>query len=244
MSLRSSKPASIVSFLRYGTPALLAAGAVFLASHFISTPAFASETCKNVKISVTNHAKNSTGNFRDIKVVKILYFNGGSWKTELVNNGNASALYAGFKMMRDLGVIARYPRLVVAQAENANPMYLAYKAGKKEVEPVAAKPTQATAIQIGNPVSAPRAMVALEQMNGIVEQASEQELADAAARADALVEGAHRTGRADRDERRLGEHLTHLGRALLGDPAVTGRCATRLADLRVKAEVADKLARI
>src|SRR5690606_21148524 len=46
-------------------------------------------------------------------------------------------------------------------------------------------PTQATAIQIGNPVSAPRAMAALTAMNGIVEQASEQELADAAARADA-----------------------------------------------------------
>lgn len=101
------------------------------------------------------------------------------------NLGNASALYAGFKMMKDLGVIDRYPRLAVAQAENANPMYLAYKAGKKDVEPVVAKPTQATAIQIGNPVSAPRAMVALEQMNGIVEQASEQELSDAAARADA-----------------------------------------------------------
>lgn len=101
------------------------------------------------------------------------------------NLGNASALYAGFKMMKDLGVIDRYPRIAVAQAENANPMYLAYKAGQKEVLPVVAKPTQATAIQIGNPVSAPRAMVALEQMNGIVEQASEQELSDAAARADA-----------------------------------------------------------
>jgi threonine synthase len=101
------------------------------------------------------------------------------------NLGNASALYAGFRMMKELGVIDRYPRLAVAQAENANPMYLAYKAGKKEVEAITAKPTQATAIQIGNPVSAPRAMVALEEMNGIVEQASEQELADAAARADA-----------------------------------------------------------
>jgi threonine synthase len=101
------------------------------------------------------------------------------------NLGNASALYAGFKMMKELGVIDKYPRLAVAQAQNANPMYLAFKAGKKEVEAVAAKPTQATAIQIGNPVSAPRAMVALEAMNGIVEQASEQELADAAARADA-----------------------------------------------------------
>jgi threonine synthase len=101
------------------------------------------------------------------------------------NLGNASALYAGFKMMRDLGVIARYPRLVVAQAENANPLYRAWSAGKREVDAIQAKPTLATAIQIGNPVSAPRAIQALEAMNGIVEQASEQELADAAAEADA-----------------------------------------------------------
>jgi len=101
------------------------------------------------------------------------------------NLGNAAALYAGFRMMKDLGVIDRYPRLAVAQAENANPLYRAWKAGKKTVEAMTAKPTQATAIQIGNPVSAPRALRALQEMNGIVEQASEQELSDAAARADA-----------------------------------------------------------
>jgi threonine synthase len=101
------------------------------------------------------------------------------------NLGNASALYAGFKMMHDLGLIANYPRIVVAQAENANPMYRAFIAGQKTVEPIAAKPTLASAIQIGNPVSAPRAMQALEAMNGIVEQASEEELCEAAARADA-----------------------------------------------------------
>jgi threonine synthase len=101
------------------------------------------------------------------------------------NLGNASALYAGFKMMKELGLISTYPRLVVAQAENANPMYRAFIAGKKTVEPIQAQPTQATAIQIGNPVSAPRAMQALEAMNGIVEQASEDELCEAAARADA-----------------------------------------------------------
>jgi len=87
-------------------------------------------------------------------------------------------------MMKDLGLISRYPRLVVAQAENANPMYRAFVAGKKHVEPIAAKPTLATAIQIGNPVSAPRAVRAIEAMNGVVEQASEQELAEAAAQAD------------------------------------------------------------
>jgi threonine synthase len=100
------------------------------------------------------------------------------------NLGNASALYAGFKLLKDLGIISRYPRLVVAQAENANPMYRAWIAGKHVVEPIQARPTLATAIQIGNPVSAPRAVQALEAMNGIVEQASEQELCDAAARAD------------------------------------------------------------
>jgi threonine synthase len=101
------------------------------------------------------------------------------------NLGNASALYAGFKMMRELGVIDQQPRLVVAQAEAANPLYRAWTAGKKTVEAVKAQPTQASAIQIGNPVSAPRAVKALEEMNGLVEQASEQELADVAAAADA-----------------------------------------------------------
>ncbi|MBK7580800.1 MAG: threonine synthase [Myxococcales bacterium] len=100
------------------------------------------------------------------------------------NLGNASALYAGFKLMKELGLIQRYPRLVMAQAENANPLYRAWSAGKREVEAIKAQATQATAIQIGNPVSAPRAVAALEAMNGLVEQASEEELADAAARAD------------------------------------------------------------
>jgi threonine synthase len=100
------------------------------------------------------------------------------------NLGNAYALYAGFRMLKELGLIERFPRLVVAQAANANPLYLAWNAGKRDVAPVKAKETLASAIQIGNPVSAPRAVRALEAMNGIVEQATESELCDAAARAD------------------------------------------------------------
>jgi threonine synthase len=100
------------------------------------------------------------------------------------NLGNAAALYAGFKMMIDLGLTTKTPRLCVAQAENANPMYRAFVAHKDRVEPMAAKKSHASAIQIGNPVSAPRAMAALKAMNGVVEQASEDELADACARAD------------------------------------------------------------
>lgn len=100
------------------------------------------------------------------------------------NLGNAAALFAGFTLAKELGLVDRLPRLCVAQAAKANPMYRAFIAGAAEVAPVVAEPTQASAIRIGNPVSAPRAMAALRGMNGVVEQATENELADACARAD------------------------------------------------------------
>ena len=99
------------------------------------------------------------------------------------NLGNVSALGAGFDMMGDLGLINRQPQIVVAQAEAANPLYLAYQRNW-EFEPVGAKPTQASAIQIGNPVSVRKAIRTLRRHRGIVEQASEAELAEASARAD------------------------------------------------------------
>jgi len=105
------------------------------------------------------------------------------------NLGNAGAVGKGFLMLRELGLVERLPRLVVAQAENANPLYRAVRSAGKasaglEVLPVRASRTLASAIQIGAPVSAGRALRALEAMDGLVEQASEQELSDAAARAD------------------------------------------------------------
>jgi len=106
------------------------------------------------------------------------------------NLGNASAVGKGFVLMKELGLVDRLPRLVVAQAEHANPLWRATSgAGRKpavdlEVEPIPARKTLASAIQIGAPVSAKRALRALEALDGLVEQASEQELADAAARAD------------------------------------------------------------
>jgi threonine synthase len=99
------------------------------------------------------------------------------------NLGNVSALGAGFDLLETLGVTTKRPRIVVAQAQAANPLYLAYTRNW-EYEPVTAKPTLASAIQIGNPVSVRKAIRALKKYDGIVEQASEQELADAAAEAD------------------------------------------------------------
>ena len=108
------------------------------------------------------------------------------------NLGNVSAIAKGFLQMRDLGLISRLPRLVCCQAERANPLYLAYRrakdAGRDLTEadfvPMEAGDTLASAIRIGNPVSLPKAVEALLATRGVVEQASEQELADAVARAD------------------------------------------------------------
>lgn len=100
------------------------------------------------------------------------------------NLGNIYAFYKGFKMCKDLGLVDKLPRLVCAQAQNANPLYLAYTKGWDNFAPVKAKTTFASAIQIGDPVSIDRAVLALKETNGIVEQASEEELMDAAARAD------------------------------------------------------------
>ncbi|WP_428265230.1 threonine synthase [Haliangium sp.] len=100
------------------------------------------------------------------------------------NLGNVSALGAGFEMMHALGLIATRPRICVAQAANANPLYLSFQHGFERFEAVSARPTLASAIQIGNPVSYQRAVRALQRFDGVVEQASEAELADAAGRAD------------------------------------------------------------
>ena len=100
------------------------------------------------------------------------------------NLGNTAALGAGFLMLRDLGLIRRLPRIVVAQAERANPLFRSFERGLDRLEPLVARPTLASAIQIGNPVSYEKAVRTVRQFDGLVEQATEDELAQAAARAD------------------------------------------------------------
>ena len=100
------------------------------------------------------------------------------------NLGNVSALGSGLLMMRDLGLMTRLPRIVVAQAEHANPLYRSYLKNFETFEPIQAEKTLASAIQIGNPVSFAKAIRTLRQFDGIVMDATEQELADAAALGD------------------------------------------------------------
>lgn len=100
------------------------------------------------------------------------------------NLGNISALYKGLKLMRDLGLIDKLPRLVAAQANKANPFYRSFLNGFAEKVAIHADKTLASAIQIGDPVSYEKAVQAVVETNGLVEAVTEHELANAAARAD------------------------------------------------------------
>ncbi len=100
------------------------------------------------------------------------------------NLGNVTAIGRGFLLMRDMGLIDRLPRLVCAQSERANPLYRSYLTGFQYYRPIRAKKTLASAIQIGNPVSIEKAIRVLKVFDSIVEQATEEELAEAAALGD------------------------------------------------------------
>ena len=129
------------------------------------------------------------------------------------NLGNITAIGLGFQMMRELGLINKLPRLVAAQAAAAAPLYDSYKTGFTEYRPVRAQATQATAIQIGNPVSAPRAIPILQEFDGVVERASEDELSQAAALADSTgLFACPQTGVALAVLMKLAEQKSHIAR--------------------------------
>ncbi len=95
-----------------------------------------------------------------------------------------SVLGKGLDLLLDLGISDRKPRGCVPHAEAANPLYLSYLKEFQVFEPVAARTTVASAIQIGNPVSIEKAVDALRRYDGVVEQASEAEIYEACAAAD------------------------------------------------------------
>jgi threonine synthase len=96
------------------------------------------------------------------------------------NLGNVSAFGKAFREMRRIGLIRKIPRLAVVQAEGASPFYAYWKEGGK-FRPAGHPETLATAIKIGDPVSWPKAAREIRESLGVVESASEQEIADAKA---------------------------------------------------------------
>lgn len=93
------------------------------------------------------------------------------------NLANSAALAKGFSEMRELGLIARVPKISIIQAEGANPLFLSMRDHDgRELTPVKAE-TRASAIRIGSPASWHKAVHALHSTGGWSEQVSEQEIA-------------------------------------------------------------------
>lgn len=83
--------------------------------------------------------------------------------------GNAGNISAGHKALReymDAGLLSQAPRLTGVQAEGAAPVAHAIQSGAEEVEPVPDPDTIATAIRIGKPVSAVKALRAIRDTDG------------------------------------------------------------------------------
>jgi threonine synthase len=97
------------------------------------------------------------------------------------NLGNSSALGKGFREMRELGLIARIPKISVIQAAGANPLVRSMAANHgTKLEPVEAH-TRATAIRIGNPASWRKAAKVIEESGGWCLDVTEAEIAIAKA---------------------------------------------------------------
>ena len=95
------------------------------------------------------------------------------------NAGNISAIYKGFKEFRELGLIDDIPMMTGIQAEGASPIYNAFVNHKNDIEPIKNPETIATAIRIGNPVNAKKALRAIYDSNGYVEIVSDEEIIEA-----------------------------------------------------------------
>ncbi len=95
------------------------------------------------------------------------------------NAGNISAIFKGFVELKELGFIDELPKMIGVQAQGANPIYKAYVEGKESIEPLKNPETIATAIRIGNPVNAKKALRAVYKSKGMVIQVSDDEIVEA-----------------------------------------------------------------
>jgi threonine synthase len=95
------------------------------------------------------------------------------------NAGNISAIYKGFKELKELGLIDSIPKMCGIQAMGANPIYKAFLTRADDITPKENPETIATAIRIGNPVNAKKALNAIYNSDGVSEEVSDDEIINA-----------------------------------------------------------------
>jgi threonine synthase len=96
------------------------------------------------------------------------------------NAGNISAIWKGFRELEALGLLKPpLPRMIGIQAEGAAPIAKAFKSGSSSIDPIERPATVATAIRIGKPASWKKALRAVRESGGLMEEVSDEEILSA-----------------------------------------------------------------
>lgn len=175
-------PEQLSQAISYGAKTLA------LATDFDGCMRLVSEVCEKHPIYLLN----SMNSFRiegqksiGLEALQQLNWQAPDWFVVPVGNaGNISALGKGLLEARQLGLIDRLPRIAGIQTAAADPFYRGWQTDFREKIVVTAKPTLASAIRIGAPVSYEKAARVIRRFDGVVESVTEEELMDAKAAAD------------------------------------------------------------
>ena len=92
------------------------------------------------------------------------------------NAGNISAVYKGLCEWKEIGYIDRIPKMTAIQAEGAAPVVAAIKGQLPEVIVEQNPETVASAIRIGAPVNAEKALRAIRETGGTAESVTDAEI--------------------------------------------------------------------
>lgn len=92
------------------------------------------------------------------------------------NAGNISAVYKGLCEWKEIGYIDRLPKMTAIQAEGAAPVVAAIKGQLPEVVVEQNPETVASAIRIGAPVNAEKALRAIRETGGTAESVTDAEI--------------------------------------------------------------------
>ncbi len=94
------------------------------------------------------------------------------------NAGNITAIFKGLNELKKLGIIDRIPMMTGIQAEGSAPIVKAIKSGAANITVEEHPETVATAIRIGDPVNAVKALNAIRMSGGTAETVTDEEILD------------------------------------------------------------------
>ncbi|WP_406600162.1 threonine synthase [Haloarcula terrestris] len=120
-----------------------------------------------------------------LEIMEEFYADHGEYPDRIVlpvgNAGNTAALYKCFRELVKAGAITeeQVPKLTGVQAEGAAPMVEAIEEGYEDTRRWEDVETRATAIRIGNPVNAPKALPGIRATGGTAVAVSDEEITEA-----------------------------------------------------------------